>query len=140
MKFVYNDGGRSNYFKGNAKDCVVRALSILLNEDYKKIYDFSFTRVGTPRNGVVNIGDIYLKKGLVYEPIHGYAGDYSLDEIDFNFIAQYDRHVHAVIDKTINDTHNKYDLDWMEGIWVEEQNREEVLKLLYPNDYLEYMC
>ena len=26
MKFIYNDGGRSKYFKGEAGDCVVRAI------------------------------------------------------------------------------------------------------------------
>lgn len=40
MEFVYNDGGRSKYFKGqNAGDCVVRAIAIATGKDYKEIYD-----------------------------------------------------------------------------------------------------
>lgn len=39
MKWVYDDGGRSNYFKGVTGDCVCRAISIAMNKDYKEIYD-----------------------------------------------------------------------------------------------------
>ena len=39
MEWVYDDGGRSNYFKGSAGDCVVRAIAIATEQDYKKVYD-----------------------------------------------------------------------------------------------------
>lgn len=39
MDFVYNDGGRSKYFKGNAGDCVTRAIAIATGFDYKEVYD-----------------------------------------------------------------------------------------------------
>jgi len=39
MEFVYNDGGRSKYFKGRAGDCVVRAISIAEDADYIDIYN-----------------------------------------------------------------------------------------------------
>ena len=40
MEFVFNDGGRSKYFKGqNAGDCVVRAIANATGKDYKEIYD-----------------------------------------------------------------------------------------------------
>ena len=39
MKYNYNDGGRSQYFKGDAGDCVVRAIAIASSLDYKKVYD-----------------------------------------------------------------------------------------------------
>lgn len=39
MKWVYNDGGRSNYYRDDACDCVVRAIAIATNRDYKEIYD-----------------------------------------------------------------------------------------------------
>lgn len=40
MKFIYNDGGRSNYFKKqNARDCVVRAICNATGKDYKEVYD-----------------------------------------------------------------------------------------------------
>ncbi len=37
--YVYDDGGRSRYFKGEAGDCVVRAISIAAQLDYKQVYD-----------------------------------------------------------------------------------------------------
>lgn len=39
MEWVYDDGGRSRYFKGEAGDCVVRAIAIATEQDYKKVYD-----------------------------------------------------------------------------------------------------
>lgn len=40
MKFIYNDGGRSNYFKKeNVGDCVVRAICNATGKDYKEVYD-----------------------------------------------------------------------------------------------------
>ena len=53
MKFNYNDGGRSKYFKGTAGDCVTRATAIALNRDYKEVYDEIAKFIGyTPRNGI----------------------------------------------------------------------------------------
>lgn len=39
MKFIYNDGGRSNYFKGKAGDCGTRAIAIALEIPYIEVYD-----------------------------------------------------------------------------------------------------
>lgn len=40
MKFVYSDGGRSNYFKASdVGDCVCRAICNATNKDYKEVYD-----------------------------------------------------------------------------------------------------
>lgn len=40
MKFVFNDGGRSNYFKAkDVGDCAIRAIAIATGLDYKKVYD-----------------------------------------------------------------------------------------------------
>lgn len=39
MDFLYNDGGRSAYFKGKrVDDCVVRAISIALGVDYLEVF------------------------------------------------------------------------------------------------------
>ena len=39
MKFIYNDGGRSKYFKAeNVGDCVTRAISIATGKDYMDVY------------------------------------------------------------------------------------------------------
>ena len=40
MNIKYNDGGRSKYYKtSNVRDCVVRAIAIATNKDYKEIYN-----------------------------------------------------------------------------------------------------
>lgn len=40
MEFVYNDGGRSKYFRAtNVGDCVCRAICNAGGYDYKEIYD-----------------------------------------------------------------------------------------------------
>lgn len=39
MQFIYSDGGRSNYFKGKAGDCVTRAICNATGLDYKKVYN-----------------------------------------------------------------------------------------------------
>ena len=39
MKFIYSDGGRSNYFKAkNVGDCVTRAIANATGLNYKKVY------------------------------------------------------------------------------------------------------
>ena len=53
MGFIYDDGGRSRYFKGKTRDCVCRSISIVLGRDYKEVYDLLFKATGeSPRNGV----------------------------------------------------------------------------------------
>ena len=40
LEFVYNDGGRSKYFKAtNVGDCVTRAICNATGKDYKEVYD-----------------------------------------------------------------------------------------------------
>lgn len=55
MEYIYDDGGRSLYFKGKSgvRDCVCRSISIASGKDYKEIYDLLFKTMGeTPRGGV----------------------------------------------------------------------------------------
>lgn len=57
MKLVNSDGGRSKYFKGDAGDCVCRAICNATGEDYKKIYDLinelsKSERTGKKKKGV----------------------------------------------------------------------------------------
>lgn len=40
MELIYDDGGRSNYFKGDdVGDCVTRAICNATDKDYKEVYD-----------------------------------------------------------------------------------------------------
>jgi len=61
MKYIHNDGGRSAAgFKGSAKDCVTRAISIASGLPYKEVYNLintfaiseSRTKKSSARNGV----------------------------------------------------------------------------------------
>jgi hypothetical protein len=54
VKFIYDDGGRSKYFKADkVGDCVTRAIAIATGKDYKEIYEALYQFNGeTPRNGV----------------------------------------------------------------------------------------
>lgn len=53
MEYIYDDGGRSLYFKGKTGDCVCRSVAIASGRDYKEIYDLIFsTMKESPRNGV----------------------------------------------------------------------------------------
>lgn len=36
--WIYSDGGRTQYFKGNVGDCAARAMAIALNRDYLLCY------------------------------------------------------------------------------------------------------
>lgn len=53
MEYIYDDGGRSLYFKGKTGDCVCRSVAIASGRDYKEVYDLIFsTMKESPRNGV----------------------------------------------------------------------------------------
>lgn len=54
-EYIRTDGGRSRYFKGVAGDCVVRAIALASEKDYKEVYDDlkkRMTKGTSPRNGV----------------------------------------------------------------------------------------
>lgn len=58
MEFVYDDGGRSKYFKAErVGDCVTRAIAIATGKDYKEVYNElnklskECKSKGTSRNG-----------------------------------------------------------------------------------------
>lgn len=39
FSYVYDDGGRSQYYKGKTRDCLCRAIAIVTGWDYKFVYD-----------------------------------------------------------------------------------------------------
>ena len=130
MKYQYNDGGRSQYFKGDAGDCVVRAIAIASGLNYKKVYDDLYklnaeyaiskdTKVARrlrnksapPRNG--NYKKVYhdyiLSLGFKWTPTmlvgQGCKGHLKADELPSGaFIARVSKHLCAVIDGVIQDT------------------------------------
>lgn len=40
MEFIYDDGGRSHYYKASdVSDCAIRAIANATGKDYKEVYD-----------------------------------------------------------------------------------------------------
>jgi hypothetical protein len=121
-QFVYNDGGRSKYFKAkNVGDCVTRAIAIATGRDYKKIYDMvdkaektsRGRKKGSARNGAYkkNYAPIIERLGGVWHPTmqigKGCKVHVRADELPAGrIICQCSRHLIAVIDGVINDTYD----------------------------------
>jgi len=108
----YNDGGRSQYFKGNAQDCVTRAIAIATKRDYKDVYNTIKGLVGyTPREGIKN-SDI--KKVVEHFGGHwvacmkvgqGCKTHLKASELpNGSIVCRLSGHLVAVIDGMVNDT------------------------------------
>lgn len=131
--FKYNDGGRSNYFKGTGGDCVTRAIAIATGKDYKEIYDrlaqgnasqrrsrkerSSKSRTGkkTALHGIFTkrkwFKDYMKELGFVWTPTmtigSGCKIHLQADELPKGkIICSISKHYVAVIDGVINDTYN----------------------------------
>ena len=113
MEYIYNDGGRSKYFKGKAEDCVCRAISIASNRDYKEVYDSLKKALGTPRNGVFTTNkafkDWMVANGFVWTPcsgigvkttVHFIAGELPKGRL----VCSVAKHYVAVVDNKVYDT------------------------------------
>lgn len=126
MQFIYNDGGRNNYFKGKAGDCVTRAIANATGLDYKVIYDaindlakterISKRKRGTSsaRNGVYKSTiKKYLEKvlGWVWHPTmqigQGCKVHLDADELPAGtLIVSVSKHLTCVKDGVIYDTYD----------------------------------
>ena len=125
MKFIYNDGGRSKYFKGEANDCVVRAICNATGKDYKEVYDAinqlaKSERTGkrkrgvsSARNGVYKCTEkIYLESiGWVWHPTmqigQGCTVHLAADELPAGtLIVQVSGHLTCVKDGVLYDNHD----------------------------------
>ena len=113
MKYIYNDGGRSKYFKGKANDCVCRAISIASNRDYKEVYDSLKKALGTPRNGVFTknkaFKDWMAANGFVWTPCSGIGVKTSVHFIEGELpkgrlVCSVTKHYVAVVDNKVYDT------------------------------------
>jgi hypothetical protein len=111
--FIYDDGGRSAAgFKGEARDCVTRAIAIATGQPYKKVYNEIFKMQGyTPRNGVFRkIYQKYLKNlGWSWKPTmlvgQGCKVHLKKDELPKGtIIVRLSRHLAAVQDGVVMDT------------------------------------
>jgi hypothetical protein len=118
--FVYDDGGRAEAgFVGDAGDCVTRAISIALGQDYRDVYDRLALRMaarGEPRsarNGIPRaVYESYLDAhGWRWVPTmeigSGCRVHLRPDELPpGRLIARLSKHVCAVVDGVVRDTHD----------------------------------
>lgn len=149
MKFNYNDGGRSKYFKAdNVGDCVTRAIAIATGRDYKEIYDtlnqmakkestkrHRGHKRSQSRNGVfketwkrylANIGWVHVSTcaiGSSKSKVKFVDG--ALPEKG-TYIVQLSRYLTTLVDGVINDTYDcskKQYYDWYSGDLVTNEER-----------------
>lgn len=129
MTWVFNDGGRQDAgFKGSANDCVCRAICIATGLPYKQIYDRLSEGNATQRrakgeargqrsarNGIFIqrkwFKDYMIELGFTWIPTmtigSGCTVHLKADELPKGkLVCNVSRHVAAVIDGVINDTHD----------------------------------
>ena len=128
MQFIYDDGGRAEAgFKGDAGDCVVRAVAIATGKPYREVYDALGTGMKTQRNTKrgkakasardgVNVKRKWFKDymeslGWRWTPtmrigtgcrVHLHDGELPMGRL----IVSVSKHYTAVIDGVIRDTHD----------------------------------
>ena len=125
MKFIYNDGGRSKYFKAsNVSDCVCRALCNTTGVDYKVMYDLinkiskleKRNKTSNARNGVFKDSYKKILKALQAQEIKvqefGSSNKCHLcdeDLIDYKngkYILSLSHHFSSLIDGVLVDTYD----------------------------------
>ena len=124
MQFVYDDGGRAEAgYKGDADDCVVRAIAIATGKPYQEVYDdlFELNRLNnknprrcSPRDGNTTrkVYDAYLASlgwewTATMQIGSGCQVHMRQDELPSGrIIVRLSRHLAAVIDGVLHDTHD----------------------------------
>ena len=138
MKWIYNDGGRSYYYKAkNVRDCVCRAIAIANNEDYKIVYNTlkRFNNGVSPRNGMYESVYSKLLKVWGWKEVSCEKKNIHLKEDEIPngiIICKIDRHLVAIKDKIVYDTWDstkvrkgknkgKPDMVRVEKYWIKEK-------------------
>jgi len=120
MRYNYNDGGRKAAgYKGEANDCVVRAVAIATGRDYREVYKelarvmAGFGHERSARNNIPNkIIKHYLQDlGFEWIPTMGKGTGIQhhmrADELPSGtYIVSLSRHLATVIDGTVHDNHD----------------------------------
>jgi len=128
MKHIYNDGGRSAAgYSGKCGDCAVRAIAIATEQPYEQVYQaianvnastrgrLKSPRHRSPRNGV-NVQGVAFKRYMAtldwtWMPTMGIGTGCTVHLADGELpmgrlIVRVSKHVCAVIDGVIHDTHD----------------------------------
>lgn len=125
MEWVYDDGGRSQYFKGEAGDCVCRAVAIATGKDYKEVYDDINTLARGERTGKRKRGRSSARNGVYKDTIRKLMDSYGWKWVPTMRVGQgctvhmraselpsgplvvnVSRHTTAVIDGVCHDTYD----------------------------------
>lgn len=129
MKFQYNDGGRAAAgFSGSARDCVARSIAIVTDRPYIEIYNMLADGNANQRRSKHDTGgvksasngintkrkwfkNIMRKLGYKWNPTMGIGTGCKVHlkdgELPIGRLAvQCSRHMTAVIDGVVHDTHN----------------------------------
>lgn len=126
MKFVYNDGGRADAgFKGDAGDCVCRAIAIATERPYREVYDLINTFAKSERTGKRKRGKSNARTGVYKNTIRKVMEHYGWEWIptmhigsgctvhlrdgelpNGRLVVNVSKHSVAVIDGVINDTYD----------------------------------
>lgn len=124
MPFLYNDGGRAAAgFKGQTGDCVVRAIAIAAEMDYREVYDLvnlaardepaDEARRSSARIGVRKPTSRRIMDGLGWRwtPMmsvgSGCRVHLRADELPGGrLVAAVSKHLCAVVDGVLHDTHD----------------------------------
>lgn len=126
MGFIFDDGGRAAAdYRGQARDCVVRAITIATEQPYQDVYDALFAlnhqrrnrgarRKTSPRDGNTHKQTIrkYMESlGWRWVPtMHVGSGcrvHLRRDELPTGrLVVSLSRHLAAVVDGVIHDTHD----------------------------------
>lgn len=126
MSFQYDDGGRAAAgFRGDTSDCVCRSIAIATGLPYREVYDLIIKyskgertgkrkrKISHPRTGVHKYTRRKLLKDLGWEWVPcmgigtGCQVHLTADELPSGrLIVELSRHVTAVIDGVVHDTHD----------------------------------
>ncbi len=125
LGFVYDTGGREDHYHGGARDCVTRAIAIAAERPYDEVYDALNLRAAheRPRQGRKRSASRTGVKRSTYEPylfdlgfvwvptmkigsgctVHLRTGEVPEQG---HLVVALSRHLTAVIDGVIHDTHD----------------------------------
>lgn len=126
MDFIFDDGGRAAAgYKGFTGDCVVRSIAIVTGEPYQKIYDAINNLALNERRGTRKRGISNARKGVYKATIRKYMESLGWEWTPTmkigsgckvhlmdgelpkgRLLVQVSKHVTAVIDGVIHDTHD----------------------------------
>lgn len=120
MEYQYHDGGRAEAgYKGQANDCVTRAIAIITEQPYREVYRFiarkmaSYGHARSARDGIPKKIFREILEELGFERVStmgagtGIQVHMRAEELPSGrLIVELSRHLAAVIDGTVYDNHD----------------------------------